>query len=138
MKKSPGGACILLSQDEARFPPVPTLRTTLGGKGHRPMVGTGDNKDLVDSFAAMNVVTGQLTTRLLESPPKASRCPGDSKTRWLPQAFGAPLHDSARAYPATLGKAVILTIENAPWHQTTGLVQVLADHPLCNWVVLSR
>jgi hypothetical protein len=41
------GACVLLSQDEARFPLVPTLRTTLGRKGYRPLVGTWDNKDLV-------------------------------------------------------------------------------------------
>lgn len=119
----------MLSQDEARFPLVPTLRTTLGVKGHRPVVGTWDNKDLVYSFAAMNVVTGQLTTRLLESPAKANRYTGYSKTRRLQQAFGAHLHDIARAYPAALGKAVILTIDNAPWHQTPGLAQVLADHP---------
>jgi DDE superfamily endonuclease len=36
---------VLLSQDEARFPLVPTLRATLGVKGHRPTVGTWDNKD---------------------------------------------------------------------------------------------
>ena len=38
---------MLLSQDEARFPLVPTLHATLGVKGYRPMVGTWDNKDLV-------------------------------------------------------------------------------------------
>jgi hypothetical protein len=46
-KKAQTGACVLLSQDEARFPLVPTLRTTLGVKGHRPLVGTWDHKDLV-------------------------------------------------------------------------------------------
>ena len=40
-KKSPGGRCVLLSQDEARFPLVPTLRTTLGLKGYRPPWGRG-------------------------------------------------------------------------------------------------
>jgi hypothetical protein len=35
---------VLLSQDEARFPLVPTLRATLGVKGYRPRVGTWDNK----------------------------------------------------------------------------------------------
>jgi len=119
----------LLSQDEARLPLVPTLCTTLGVKGHRPVVGTWDNKDLVSSFAALNVVTGQLTPRLLESPAKASRGTGYAKTRRLQQACGAPLHNFARAYPAALGKFVILTIENAPWQQTTGLAPVLADHP---------
>jgi hypothetical protein len=119
----------VVSQDEARFPLVPTLCTTLGVKGHRPVVGTWDNKDLVYSFAAMNVVTGQLTTRLLESPSKATARTGLSKTARLQQAFLAHLHDIARAYPATLGKPVILTIDNAPWHQATGLGQVLAAYP---------
>lgn len=119
----------MVSQDEARFPLVPTLPTTLGVKGHRPVVGTWDNKDLVYSFAAMNVVTGQLTTRLLESPSKATARTGRSKTARRQQAFLAQLHDIARAYPTTLGKPVILTIDNAPWHQATGLAQVLAAYP---------
>ncbi len=77
----------------------------------------------------MNAVTGQLTTRLLESPSKATARTARSKTARLQQAFLAHLHDIARAYPATLGKPVILTIDNAPWHQATGLTQVLAAHP---------
>jgi transposase len=117
-----------VSQDEARFPLVPTLRATLGVKGYRPVVGTWDNKDLVYSFAAMNVVTGQLTTRLVESPAKAKRHTGCSKTARLQQAFAAHLHDLARAYPASLGKPVIITIDNAPWHQAAGIAQVLATH----------
>lgn len=36
------GELVLLSQDEARFPMVPTLGRTLGVKGHRPVVGTRD------------------------------------------------------------------------------------------------
>lgn len=118
----------MISQDEARFPLVPTLHTTLGVKGHRPIVGTWDNKDLVYSFAAMNVVTGQLTTRLVESPAKAKRQTGVSKTARLQYAFAAHLHDLARAYPASLGKPVIITIDNAPWHQASGIAQVLAAH----------
>jgi transposase len=117
-----------VSQDEARFPLVPTLRTTLGVKGHRPVVGTWDNKDLVYSFAAMNVVTGRLTTRVVESPAKAKRRAGFSKTARLQHAFAAHLRDLARAYPASLGKPVIITIDNAPWHQATAIEQVLATH----------
>ena len=41
------GELVLLSQDEARFPMVPTLAASLGVKGHRPLVGTRDNKDLL-------------------------------------------------------------------------------------------
>ena len=90
----------MLSQDEARFPLVPTLCTTLGVKGHRPVVGTWDNKDLVYSFATMNVVTGQLTTRLVESPAKAKPRTGLSKTARLQHAFATHLRDIARTYPA--------------------------------------
>jgi transposase len=118
-----------VSQDEARFPLVPTLRATLGVKGQRPVVGTWDNKDLVYSFATMNLVTGQLTTRLLESPAAAKRRTGSSKTTRLQQAFAAHLRDLARAYPATLDKPVILTIDNAPWHQGTVVNEVLAAYP---------
>jgi len=119
----------VLSQDEARFPLVPTLCTTLGVKGHRPRVGSWDKKDVVYSLAALNVGTGQLTTRLLESPAAAKRRTGQSKTARLQQAFAAHLRDIARAYPAALGKPVILTIDNAPWHQTAGIAEVLAAHP---------
>jgi hypothetical protein len=77
------GACVLLSQDEARFPLVPTLRTTLGLKGYRPLVGTWENKDLVYCLAALNVVTGQLTTRLLEQPTRSKAKTGQSKQQRL-------------------------------------------------------
>jgi transposase len=118
----------LLSQDEARFPLVPTLCTTLGVKGHRPVVGTWDNKDLVYSFATLNVVTGQLTTRLVESPAQAKQRTGLSKTARLQRAFATHLRDIARRYPASLNKPVILTIDNAPWHQGVGIGDVLATH----------
>jgi hypothetical protein len=119
----------MLSQDEARFPLVPTLRATLGVKGHRPVVGTWDNKDVVYTFAALNLVTGRLTTRLLESPATAQRRTGRSKTARLQQAFAAHLHDLARAYPATLGKPVVLTSDNAPWHQGVERAEALTAHP---------
>jgi len=119
----------MLSQDEARFPLVPTLRATLGVKGHRPVVGTWDNKDVVYAFAALNVVTGRLTTRLLDSPAASKRRTGQSKTARLQPAFAAHLRDIARAYPATLGKPVVITIDNAPWHQGTAITKALAAHP---------
>jgi hypothetical protein len=92
-------------------------------------VGTWDNKDLVYSFATLNAVTGRLTTRLVESPAKAKRQTRLSKTVRLQQAFAAHLQDLARAYPATLGKPVFITIDNAPWHQAAGIREVLAAHP---------
>ena len=120
---------MLLSQDEARFPLVPTLRATLGVKGHRPTVGTWDNKDQVYGFAALNVVTGQLTTRLLEQQARSTAKTGQSKQRRLQGAFAAHLRDIARAYPASKYPEVVITIANAPWHRGALMAQVLAAHP---------
>jgi transposase len=47
----------------------------------------------------------------------------------LQQASAAPLQAIARAYPTTLGKPVVLPIDNAPWHQGTELAAVLTTHP---------
>jgi transposase len=120
---------VLLSQDEARFPLVPTLRATLGVKGHRPTVGTWDNKDHVYCLAALNVVTGQLTTRLLEQPARSKAKTGQSKQQRLQVAFAAHLRDMARAYPASAYPEVVITIENAPWHRGALMEQVLAAYP---------
>jgi hypothetical protein len=120
---------VLLSQDEARFPLVPTLYIPLGVKGHRPTVGTWDNKNHVYSLAALNLVTGQLTTRLLEQPARSIATTGHSKQQRLQMAFVAHLRDIARAYPASAFPEVIITIDNAPWHRGTGVEEVLAAHP---------
>ena len=72
---------MLLSQDEARFPLVPTLRATLGVKGFRPVVGTWDNKDLVYCFAALNLISGQRLSEKsgrLGQPPDHDLNHGDS------------------------------------------------------------
>jgi hypothetical protein len=120
---------VLLSQDEARFPLVPTLRATLGVKGYRPTVGTWDNKDQVYCVAALNVVTGQLTTRLLEQPARSKAKTGQSKQQRLQMAFAAHLRDIARTYPARQYPEVVITIDNAPWHRGALMEQVLAAHP---------
>jgi DDE superfamily endonuclease len=54
---------------------------------------------------------------------------GLSTTARLQHAFAAHLRDIARAYPATVGKPVVITIDNAPWHQVPGIAEVLAAHP---------
>ena len=128
-KRAQQGECVLLSQDEARFPLVPTLRTTLGVKGHRPTVGTWDNKDQVYSLAALNLVTGQLTTRLLEQPARSQAKTGQSKHKRLQEAFAAHLRDIARTYPACRYPEVVITIDNAPWHRGALMEQVLQAHP---------
>ena len=58
LKKAQTGQCVLLSQDAARFPLVPTLCTTLGVKGHRPLVGTWDNKDR-GNYSGLAIVAQQ-------------------------------------------------------------------------------
>jgi hypothetical protein len=70
---------VLRSQDEARFPLVPTLCTTLGLQGHRPLVGTWDHKAQGDCLAALTLVPGQLTTRFLEQPTRSKVKLGQNK-----------------------------------------------------------
>jgi transposase len=127
--KAEAGELVLLSQDEARFPMVPTLGPTLGVKGHRPMVGTRDCKDLLYVLAVVNVVTGVLHTNTLESPARAKQTTGRSKTRRLQEAFAAHLRHIGRLYPATKSKRVVLIIDNAPWHCGQPVAQALADNP---------
>jgi hypothetical protein len=105
-----------LSQDEARFPMVPTLTATLGVKGHRPVVGTRDCKDLLYVFAVVNVVTAALHANTLESPKDAKARTGRNKTRRLQDAFAAHLRHVGAVYPASEHKRVVLIIDNAPWH----------------------
>jgi len=105
---------------------VPTLCRTPGVKGHRPVVGTRDDKDLLHVFAAADCVSGRLRTRTLASRAKdlrAARRRGDaarkrvSKTRRMTRAFAGHLRDVARAYPARRHRRVVLVIDNAPWHR---------------------
>lgn len=70
---------MLLSQDEARFPMVPTLAATLGVKGHRPQIGTWDCKDLLYVFAVVNVLSGALLANTLECPSGAGNRHRDGK-----------------------------------------------------------
>jgi hypothetical protein len=100
-------------------------------KGHRPTVGTWDNKDQVYCFAALNVVTGQLTTHLLEQPARSKAKTGQSKQQRLQVAFAAHLREIARAYPASQYPEVVITIDNAPWHRGALMEQELAVIPSC-------
>jgi len=121
------GELVLLSQDEARFPMVPTLTATLGVKGHRPTVGTRDCKDLLYAFAVVNILTAAVHANLLESPARAKRVTGVSKTRRMQEAFAAHLRHVARIYPADRYKRVVLVIDNAPWHRGGPIDVALAE-----------
>ncbi len=118
-----------MSQDEARFPMVPTLCRTLGVKGHRPVVGSWDCKDLLYVFASVNVTTARLHTDTVACPAGLKRRTGVSKTRRLQQAFADHLRKVGRCYPKDRYPRVVLLIDNAPWHAGEPVRRALADNP---------
>jgi transposase len=120
---------VLLSRDEARFPMVPTLTATLGLKGFRPTVGTRDCKDLLYVLAVVNVVTAAVHGNTLESPARAKRKTGQSKTRRMREAFAARLRHLGRLYPQARHERVVLILDNAPWHRGEPTDEALADNP---------
>ena len=127
--KAEAGELVLLSQDEARFPMVPTLTATLGVKGHRPTVGTRDCKDLLYVLAVINVLTAAVHANLVESPARAKQATGKSKTRRMQEALAAHLRHVARIYPADRHDRVVLIIDNAPWHRGRPIDEALAECP---------
>jgi hypothetical protein len=69
-------------------------------------------------FGALNLVTGQLTTRLVERRKAYARGRKPwSGQRRLQAAFARHVRDIARAYPAGQHPRVVLVIDKAPWHQ---------------------
>jgi hypothetical protein len=119
----------LLSQDEARFQMVPTLTATLGVKGHRPVVGTRDCKDVLYVFAVLNLLTGAVHANTLESLQAANRKKKESKTRRMQRAFADHLQHVGRVYSEEEFKRVVLTIDNAPWHRGPLIDEALAENP---------
>ncbi|MFO0881567.1 MAG: transposase [Gemmataceae bacterium] len=103
---------VLLSQDEVRF----SMVSKLGGKGHRPSVGTWDNKGLLYVFAVVNVVSAAVHANTRQSPKDAARRNGLNKTWRLKRTFATHLQHVGRHYPATRHRRVVLIIDNAPWH----------------------
>lgn len=108
---------------------VPTLATTLGVKGHRPVVGTRDCKDLLYVFAVLNVVSAAVHATTLESRKDATKRTGQSKNKRLQEAFAAHLRHVGQVYPVARHKRVVLTIDNAPWHAGAAVKAALADNP---------
>jgi transposase len=120
---------VLLSQDEARIQMVPTLQTTLAVKGHRPVVGTRDCKDVLDVFGVLNLLSGALHTTTLESLQAANRKSKQSKNKRMQRAFADHLRHVGRMYPQEKHKRVVLTIDNAPWHKGQPLTEALKENP---------
>lgn len=108
---------------------VPTLAAALGVKGHRPLVGTRDCKDLLYVLAVVNLVSAAVHANTLESPKDAKKRTGQSKTRRLQKAFAAHLRHVGRAYPRERHQRVVLVIDNAPWHRGKPIDEALCDNP---------
>jgi transposase len=108
---------------------VPTLAATLGVKGHRPVAGTRDCKDVLYVFGVLNLVTGAAHVNTLESSQAANRKEKGSKTRRMQRAFAGHLRHVGRAYPRGEFRRVVLTIDNAPWHRGTLIDEALAENP---------
>ena len=108
---------------------VPTLQATLGVKGHRPVVGTFDCKDLLYVLAVVNLISAALHSNTLESPKDAKKKTGKSKTRRLQEAFAAHLRHVGRIYPQDKHQEVVLLIDNAPWHAGKPVNEALAENP---------
>jgi transposase len=108
---------------------VPTLAATLGVKGHRPVVGTRDCKDLLYVLGVVNLVSAAVHSTTLESPKDAKQQTGQSKTRRLQEAFAAHLRHVGRVYPRERHRRVVLVIDNAPWHRGRPIDEALRDNP---------
>ncbi|WP_020467959.1 transposase [Zavarzinella formosa] len=108
---------------------VPTLAATLGVKGHRPTVGSRDNKDLLYVFGVVNLVTAAVHANTLESPQNAKRKTGQSKNRRMQHAFADHLRHVGRMYPKDRHPLVVLLIDNAPWHRGKLIDEALAENP---------
>lgn len=108
---------------------VPTLTATLGVKGHRPVVGTRDCKDVLYVFAVVNLISGALHGNTLESLQAANRKSSDSKTRRMQRAFADHLRHVGRVYPQAEFGRVVLTIDNAPWHRGPLIDEALRENP---------
>jgi hypothetical protein len=108
---------------------VPTLTATLGVKGHRPVVGTRDCKDVLYVFAVLNLISGAVHTNTSESLRAANRKKKESKTRRMQRAFADHLRHVGRVYPRDEYKRVVLTIDNAPWHRGAVVNEAMMENP---------
>ena len=108
---------------------MPTLAATLGVKGHRPEVGTRDNKGLLYVLAVMSLTTAAVHATTLECPAGKKKAGQPSTNRRMQEAFAAHLRHVGRVYPQERHKRVVLIIDNAPWHRGQPVADALADNP---------
>ena len=108
---------------------VPTLRATPGVKGHRPVVGPRDGKDVLYVFAVLNLLCGVIHANTLESLPAANRKSKASKAQRMQQAFAGHLRHVGRMYPQGRFGRVALLIDNAPGHRGKPIDEAMAENP---------
>jgi len=108
---------------------VPTLAAALGVKGHRPVVGTRDCKDVLYVFAVLNLVSGAVHANTPESLQAENRKRAVSKTRRMQRAFAGHLRHVGRVYPRGRFSRVVLTIDNAPWHRGPLIEEAMKENP---------
>jgi hypothetical protein len=106
---------------------MPTLRTPLGGKGPRPVVGHLDCPDVRYVFGALTLVTGRVTTRLGERPRPSTLA--RSKQRDLQAAYARHLREIARASPAAHAPRVVVVSDHASWPRGAVVTAVLRACP---------
>lgn len=132
-RKAEAGEFGPLSPDEARCPLLQTLRTTLGLKGLRPVLGNLDCHEVLYVFGALNLVTVQLTTRVMEHPKTPAQGQKTAARRRRVQGTCArQLRDIARVYPAAPYPRVVLEIDDAPRHKGPLIAQVLKAGPMAS------
>jgi hypothetical protein len=108
---------------------IPTLRTTLGLTGPRPVVGHLDGPERGSVFGALTRVTGRVTTRLVaRRHAHGPRAPALPRPRHRQAACARHVKDIGRAYPAAPYPQVVLVIDKVSWHRggllTKGLHQL--------------
>jgi hypothetical protein len=111
---------------------IPTLRTTWGLTGPRPVVGHLDGPERGSVFGALPLVTGRLPTRLVaRRRAHGPRAPALPRPRHRHAACARPVQDIGRAYPAAPDPQVGLVIAKASWQRGGLLTKGL--HPLPPW-----
>ncbi|WP_141620347.1 hypothetical protein [Myxococcus sp. AB036A] len=93
------------------------------------MAGTRDCTDVMHTLAAINVITGALTSRLYGIRVGTRRKDSLSKTKRMQVAFAHHLLDIARANSADEYPEVVIVIDNAPWHRGQPVDWALRRHP---------
>ena len=130
-KKAEAGELVLLSQDEARFPMVPTLGGDAGGQG-APAGGRarGTARTCCTSSPWSTWSPAALHANTLESPPGGQ---AEDRQEQDPADAGGVRRPPAARRPDVPGrsehKRVVLMIDNAPWHRGKPIDEALAENP---------